>query len=459
MDRHPSLPAPPSGRSAWVLALFVLAFDFADQGLAGPLLNPLLRDFFGRTANVVPLGWVTFAATALSAVSMILSGWLAGRRSRTRTAAAGAFLYAAASLLTALTPHGRPGYTIFLALRAANGVGIGLVIPAVFALAGDVVRPARRASAFGIMSLAMIVGRLAGFAAGGALQDSWRTAYLLSGAVNLLLAAGLVFTREPVRGAGEDELGGVLAEGAEYRYRVRPSDLKLLWNARSNFWLIANFVDALPGSIILFLIFKYMEEVHAVGAAAVDAVLVVVVAAGALGAVVFGRLGDRGFRRDKRARVWTALACNALPIGFMILFLSSRVRVAPGANVAATLASPGLAGLVLTVAAAMFINQGVNPNWYASLTDVNLPEHRAAMISTASVVDLAGNALGPLIASYLATARDVRTAMASVVVFWALNVVLWLPILAHIRGDIARVHSVLAGRAEDMNRSLAPHGR
>ena len=459
MERQPLLPSLRLGRPAWVLSLFILAFDFADQGLIGPLLNPLLGDFFGRTDDVVPLGWVTFCVTILSAAAMIFSGWRTGRKPRVKTAAIGAFIYAAASLLTALTPHGRAGYPFFLAARAANGVGIGLVIPAVFALAGDVVRPSRRASAFGIMSMAMIVGRLAGFAAGGALQDAWRTAYLLSGAVNAALALALFFVREPVRGGGEDELGEALSAGAEYAFRLKKRDVKLIWSSRSNLWLIVNFIDVLPGSIILFLIFKYMEERHGVGAGAVNAALVAVAAAGALGAVVFGRLGDWGFRRDKRARVWTALACNAVPIGFMLLFLGSRVNASPGAGIAATLSSPGMAGLILTVAAAMFINQGVNPNWYASLTDVNLPEHRAAMISAASVVDLAGNALGPLVASYLATIRGVQAAMASVVVFWALNVVLWFPVLAHIRADLRRVHDILGERASEMKRSLGADAR
>jgi len=459
MERHPPARIRLRDNPAWLLSLFVLGFDFADQGLIGPLLNPLLRDFFGGTGNVVPLGWVTFLVTVLSAAAMILSGWLAGRKPRVRMAAAGAFIYSAASLLTALTPHGPAGYPVFLAARAANGVGIGLVIPAVFSLAGDVVRPARRASAFGIMSMAMIVGRLAGFAIGGALQDTWRTAYLLSGAVNAAFALALFFVREPVRGGGEEELGEALAAGAEYSFRLKKGDLKLIWRSRSNLWLIINFIDVLPGSIVLFLIFKYMEERHNVGAAAVNVALVAVAAAGALGAIVFGRIGDRGFRRDKRARVWTALACNAVPIFFMLIFLGSRLRVPAGAGLAATLSSPGMAGLILTVAAAMFINQGVNPNWYASLTDVNLPEHRAAMISTASVVDLAGNALGPLIASYLATIRDVRTAMASVVVFWALNVVFWFPVLVHIRADLGRVHDILGERAGDMKRSLGADGR
>ena len=130
MEQQPSASTRTRPHPAWVLSLFVLAFDFADQGLLGPLLNPLLRDFFGGTRNVVPLGWVTFLVTVLSAAAMILSGWLAGRKSRVRMVAAGAFIYPAASLLTALTAHGRAGYPFFLAARAANGIGIGLVVPA-----------------------------------------------------------------------------------------------------------------------------------------------------------------------------------------------------------------------------------------------------------------------------------------------------------------------------------------
>jgi MFS family permease len=105
----------------------------------------------------------------------------------------------------------------------------------------------------------------------------------------------------------------------------------------------------------------------------------------------------------------------------------------------------------------MFINQGVNPNWYSSLADINLPEHRATMVSLASVMDMIGNALGPLIASYVATLWGLKTAMWSVLIFWVVNIFFWLPVLAHIRNDLGRVHSVLSERAVQMRRSIVPH--
>ncbi len=193
-----------------------------------------------------------------------------------------------------------------------------------------------------------------------------------------------------------------------------------------------------------------MKDVHNMDAAGVNFAIAVVFAAGAAGAVVFGRLGDRAFRRDKRAKVVIALVCNAVPIVFMVLFVLSRVWIPEGATLAETVAIPGAWALILTIAAAMFINQGVNPNWYGTLTDVNLPEHRGAIIALASVMDLAGSALGPLIGSYIATGWGLRAAMASVLVFWVINVVLWLPALRHVRSDLDRTHRILAERAAAM---------
>jgi MFS family permease len=447
-SRRPTSPA--AGRTAFAVLLLLVVFNFADQSLLSPLLNPLLRDFFGTAADVVPLGWVTFTFTALSALAMIGAGFAADRVSRLRLSAAGAAVYGLVSALAFAIPHGRPGYALFFLMRALAGLGAGVIIPAVFSIAGDLVAADRRATAFGFMSVAILTGRMAGFGLGGGLAGDWRQAYVLVGAVNLALAAALLLLREPPRGGQERELRDLVLEGAAYRFRLSRRDLGFLRSARSNVWLVLNFIDVLPGSIIIFLIFKYMKDVHNMGPAGVDFAIVIVFVAGAAGAVVFGRVGDLAFRREPRAKVLVALFSNSVPIAFMILFLVTRVRIPDGASLGQTLSTPGTWGLILTIAAAMFINQGVNPNWYSTLTDVNLPEHRAAMIALASVADLAGNALGPLIGSYVATLWGLRTAMASVLVFWIINIFFWLPVLRHVRGDLGRIHGILEERAEAM---------
>jgi Arabinose efflux permease len=206
-----------------VLAL-LLVFNFADQSLQSPLLDPLLSDFFGRTADIVPLGWVTFVFTLCAAAATIAAGLLAGRGSRLRLCLAGSLTYGAIAVLSVLIPHGRTGYAVFFLARALAGFGIGLIVPSVFALASDLVAADRRSTAFGVLSVAMLAGRLAGFAAGGAFAANWRTAYALIGAINLALAAALASLREPPRGIREPELREAILAGAVYRFRWTRKD-------------------------------------------------------------------------------------------------------------------------------------------------------------------------------------------------------------------------------------------
>ena len=141
----------------------------------------------------------------------------------------------------------------------------------------------------------------------------------------------------------------------------------------------------------------------------------------------------------------------------MIVFIRSDVWIPAGAPLSQALAVPGVRILVLAIAAAMFVNQGVNPNWYSSLADINLPEHRATMVSLASVADMIGSALGPLLASYLATLWGLKAAMWSVLFFWVLNIFFWIPVLSHIRKDLEHVHRILSQRALEMGRSFKQH--
>jgi MFS family permease len=428
--------------------------DFADQSLLPPLINTLLADFFADTVNVVPLGWVTFTFTILSAISMVVAGFYADRKSRIKICFAGCLVFCVSSALTVFVPHGQIGYVFFYITRAFNGIGVGAIIPTIFSLVGDTANPKRRSTAFGFVSAAILIGRMAGFVLAGSLADHWRMAYFMVGVTGLILAFGLLRIPEPKRGAQEEELHDLIVEGAEYRFCITKKDFKNIWANRSNFWLIVNFIDVIPGAILIFLIFKYMKDIHNMEALSVNFVIFLVIISGVLGALAFGRMGDWGFQKDKRAKALIALLCNAFPILFMILFLSASFWIPDGATLSQTLAVPGVWALILTIVAAMFINQGVNPNWYSSLTDINLPEHRATMISFASILDLAGQAIGPLMASYLATIWGLKTAMWSVLVFWVLNIVFWLPVLAHIRGDLANVHRVLEERALELKNQL-----
>ena len=437
----------------FVLFFAILLLDFADQSMLGPLVNPLLEDFFNDTKNVVPLGWLSFSFTAFSAISMIIAGIYADRKSRKKICFIGCLIYSVFSILTILTPHGQVGYVFFFITRALNGIGIGAIVPSIFSMVGDSVHPKRRSISFAYVSLAILIGRMSGFIIAGSSGDKWRIAYFMLGIVNLILALGLLFIREPKRGVQEKELQNVILEGAEYRFRISKKDIKYIWSNRSNFWLVMNFIDVIPGSIILFLIFKYLKDIHNIPPDLVNGLILVVVVLGGIGTLVFGKLGDLGFQRDKRAKVLIALFCNIFPILFMIGFLNLSFRIGAGLSLGEAVAVPGVWILAMFIGMAMFVNQGVQPNWYSTLTDVNLPEHRATIISLASFMDIVGFAMGPLIGSYLATIWGIRAAMWSVLGFWVLNVFFWLPVLFYIKKDLSCIHNRLAQRANEMKKT------
>lgn len=436
-----------AAKFTFVLFFAVLLLDFADQSMVNPLVNTLLADFFNSVNNVVPLGWVTSVFTVLSALSMIFAGIYADRKSRIKLCFSGILIYSTFSMLTLLVPDGSIGYVIYFITRALNGIGVGLIVPAIYSMVGDMASRSRRTTAFAYISLAMLAGRMAGMGIASVSLEHWRTGYFGVGILSFFLAFGLLLVKEPRRGIQEKELEEVMLEGAEYRFRISGDDIRLLWKNRSNVWLVANFIDVIPGSMILFLIFKYFNDIHNVGAGFVTLTLGVVAVMGGIGTMVFGKMGDRGFRRNQRAKVWIALFCNIFPVVFMVVFLMMSFRVPDGAGLTATLQIPGVIVVILAIGMAMFVNSGVHPNWYATLTDVNLPEHRATMVSIASVMDMAGMALGPLIASYIATIWGMRTAMWSVLGFWIVNVLFWLPVLRHVRQDLSNLHNALESRA------------
>jgi MFS family permease len=112
----------------------------------------------------------------------------------------------------------------------------------------------------------------------------------------------------------------------------------------------------------------------------------------------------------------------------------------------------GIVAVVLTQG----INKGVEPNWFSTLADVNLPENRATMISLAQTLDLVGLSIGPLIGgwivdkvnnAYSSTTLGLKAAMWVACGFWFLNIFLWLPIFFKIEKDLDDVHRILKQRA------------
>jgi MFS family permease len=103
------------------------------------------------------------------------------------------------------------------------------------------------------------------------------------------------------------------------------------------------------------------------------------------------------------------------------------------------------------------IDEGIGPNWYASLIDVNIPENRGTMIATATFFDNIGRALGQWFGGLLIVYFEVINfehavflSLQFATIFLFLQIPFWIPVLKYIRADIQQVNDIIVDRAKEM---------
>jgi len=126
-------------------------------------------------------------------------GWAGDRGPRMRLAAAGVFVWSAATVASGLAPS----YAVLLLARAVVGVGEASYAVVTPSLLSDCYPPERRARTLGVFYAAIPVGSALGYVVGGLVGEhfGWRAAFFVAGGPGVALAFVLLLLREPQRGA------------------------------------------------------------------------------------------------------------------------------------------------------------------------------------------------------------------------------------------------------------------
>jgi MFS family permease len=114
--------------------------------------------------------------------------------------------------------------------------------------------------------------------------------------------------------------------------------------------------------------------------------------------------------------------------------------------------------MALILSAGVAFVMGIAPNWYSSMLDVNLPEHRGTMIATAALLDSIGRAVGSwfggfIIGVFFAWGSPMPisdTIVLSALTFGIVSALLWIPINKHTKRDIKEITEILEKRAKDL---------
>ncbi len=434
--------------SLFILMLIVL-FSYANQNLITPNLNSILVDFFGTSTNSTPLGTLSLVVTLVSAISMVGFGLSTDKYSRKWICFGGSLVFSIFSILSYFTPSGSNGFSYFFFVQVMNGIGLGCVVPTIFSLIGDFVTTKNRSKALSGFSIAGLLGQGVGIIVASSV-GYWRLSFLIIGITNLICTLLIPAVKEPVRGRTDDLIADLVAQGKVYSYTIKRQDLRVVFERKSNLWLIVNFVDTVPTGIILFLLFRYMEIVHNVGQGATTTVLIGGLVGGLFGNAVFGIISDHYFKKSRRARVWFAFAGNIFPIPFIFFAFILPFRAPDGATIMEIFAIPQLVVFMLLVSIGLFLNGSVGPNWYSTLMDVNLPEHRGTVVAAANFFDLAGRALGPFLGSLFDTAFGPEIGILSSVIFWIALPFFWIGVLKNVAKDMNSVKVILQRRRDEL---------
>lgn len=403
----------------------------------------IISNYFGFGGNTTPLGILTFSFTILTGIAMLIFGFLADKIIRKWIVFIGTIIFSIFSFITIFIPPDLNGYFLFLFLTIMTGIGYGALVPCIFSLIGDIVSQEDRSKGFSFFSISSLIGMVVGTGLATFLGNiDWRISYSIIGIAGFISALLFIFFREPSR-AGRDYSYMLEKDALEYTYRINFSDLKVIFKKKANIWLIINFVDTIPTGIILFLLFAYMEDYHGISSDVTLIYLILILLATLIGTIVFGFIGDKQFKKgSKKARVKLALLGNIVPIPFIFIALIIPFR-APDLI-------PGILIWLILFMIGIFINGAVNGNWYATVVDLNLPEHRGTVLATSNFFDIIGRAIGPLIGSIFADTFGFVYGMLISIFFWILIPFFWIAVLKNIVPEMDATEKIFTERLESL---------
>jgi len=290
---NPSPPGQVQSQKSRRKTLIALAFGyFVDQGegQAMSVLFPTLRAMWGLSFS--NLGLIGTIRNALQSVSAPFWGYIADRFPRKQVIVFGTGIWGIWTLLVGFTQN----FGQLLVIRAISGIGLGCLMPATFSLMADTFPPRKRGRALGLMegigTLGIVVSVVGlGFLASPTL---WRWGFFLLGSFSMI--SGLVIwllVEEPVRGAAEPELAGIITAEAASQYKMKGSDMLAVLKIPTIWVAIGQgLAGTMPWRVMELFVITWMVEILQVGEGQAAIAFAGIVVGVGISNIIGGFLGD-----------------------------------------------------------------------------------------------------------------------------------------------------------------------
>ncbi|MDJ0925905.1 MAG: MFS transporter [Acidimicrobiia bacterium] len=395
------------GHILFTIVVFVTLASLDNAALA-TIPSMVLPITEALNTSEAAIGFLTGTVIFVTALSAVGWGYWGDRSDRKRLLFWGTVVWAAGAGLSSTANY---FWQLFL-WQTVTAIGLGVIASVGFSVVSDFVAPRRRGLAMSFWGLSQGIGGIVGGLLASQLgADDFSLALLVIAVLGAATAVLYLFTYDPPRGLREPALAEVHEEGLGYEYRIEPEQIPALFERRTNLWLIIQGLSAQVayGSLI-WVPLLYQEKVLAVGydsatATKVGGIFAAIFQLGGLFSIVAGHIGDRVQRRTLRGRAIVSAVgiLGAIPFFLMFFFIPLRgLDVTNGAGTATLVpevlrnlvTNPWAAGAFLTALLAVAFTGADSPNWFALISDVNLPEHRGTIFGLANFSNGVGRAAG-----------------------------------------------------------------
>ena len=371
-------------------------------------------------ASETAIGLLSGGTILVVAITAVFWGYFGDSRTRKPLLFWGTIIWATGSLLSATAGS----FSQLAMFQMIVAVGLGSIASIGFSVISDFVGPARRGLAMSFWGISQGLGGIFGALLASQLgAENFRIPLVVIAVAGFIFAVLYIPTFEAPRGYKEPALARLYEAGNDYEYTIDRSQIPVIFKRRTNVWLILQGLTAqLAYGSLIWVPLLYQEKVIAQGydpvtGTRVGGLFATLFTLGALFSILFGHLGDRLQRRSLsgRARLSMFGILGAIPF-FLIFFWIplNGLEVTNGAGTATLIpevlaslfTNPWVTAAFVSALIALALTSADSPNWFALISDVNVPEHRGTVFGMGSLINGVGRSLGAALTAAMASAIE-----------------------------------------------------